>query len=105
MAEFSVGCKTSQRILMYVMGAMEKKQKDVAAILGVSFSFISRVFHGNRSFTLEHIEQLSAGIGLAMPVLVWRALKPTRVSKRGERALDEIDQLFKEVYPEEFKAK
>jgi transcriptional regulator with XRE-family HTH domain len=47
-----------------------KAQKDIAALLEVSESFISRVASGHRSLTIDHLAVLEDRLKLPLPVLL-----------------------------------
>ena len=94
---FRIGSSVSVKILKYAMSSSGKSQREVAIFLRVHYSHISKIIHRHRQLTLDEIELLAKGLGLNMPVLVWRALKP---AGKPKETLDEIDELFLEIYPE-----
>jgi transcriptional regulator with XRE-family HTH domain len=46
----------------------------IAKLLGVSKSYISRVGAGNRSFTLDHLIALEQAVGEPLPLLLLQAI-------------------------------
>ena len=100
--EFSADGRVSSEILAFVVREHSLNQRQIAAILNVHHSYISKVLKGQRNLTLTRIEAISNALGMPLPVLAWKALTPKTPSGRKKKACDEITELFREVYPELF---
>ena len=90
----------SASIIRYVMKQHGMTQKEVALLMGVDASFVSRVCQGKRSITLSHIETLSRRLEIPTAVLVWRAIRPASPSKRKETIYGQIDELLSSMFPD-----
>jgi transcriptional regulator with XRE-family HTH domain len=62
---------------------------DIARMLGVSKSYISRVKAGTRKFTLDHMATLEDALGTSLPVLLVEAV-PRELLKPELRRLHEM---------------
>jgi transcriptional regulator with XRE-family HTH domain len=100
--EFSADARVSSEIMAFLVNQHGFTQRQVAGILKVHYSYVSKVLKGQRNLTLTHIEAISKALDMPMPVFLWHALKPKTSSTRNRKACDEIDELFREVYPEVF---
>ena len=100
--EFSADTRVSSEIVAFVVKQHSLAQRQIAGILNVHYSYISKVLKGQRNLTLTHIEAISKALGMPMPVFLWNALRPKTVSAGSKKACDGIDILFGEVYPEAF---
>lgn len=53
---------------------------EIAELIGVTKSFISRVKSGQRSLTLDHLARFERALGEPIPWLLMRAIPPESVS-------------------------
>jgi transcriptional regulator with XRE-family HTH domain len=100
--EFSADARVSSEIMAFLVNQHGFTQRQVADILKVHYSYVSKVLKGQRNLTISHIEAISKALDMPMPVFLWRALRPKASSARNKKARNEIDELFGEMYPEVF---
>lgn len=55
--------------------------KEIGSLMGVKESFVSRVRHGQRSFTLEHLTKLEKALGKPLPAILVHATPVESVPK------------------------
>jgi len=67
----------------------------IAQMLGVSKSYISRVKAGTRNFTLEHLSRLEAAVGESLPLLLIHAIPRDTMSPQLRRLHDITQRLLK----------
>ncbi len=94
---------SSADLAAYVMEKHGLNQKELAAVLGVGQSFISRVARGERNFTFAHANALAAHLGVPVAVLIWRTLGPADGDPRFQEAREIIDELVMAESPEHVK--
>lgn len=94
---------SSADLARYVMDKHGLNQKQLAAVLGVGQSFISRVARGDRNFTFAHANALAAHLGVPVAVLIWRTLGPANGDPRFQEARELIDELVMAEFPEHVK--
>lgn len=75
-----------------------KSQKDVAGLLGVSESFISRVASGHRSLTIEHLAKLEDRLKLPLPVLLLESELARQESAKKRAILTEALSLLRDSH-------
>lgn len=75
-----------------------KSQKDVAGLLGVSESFISRVASGHRSLTIEHLAELEDRLKLPLPVLLLESELARQESPEKRAILTEAISLLRDSH-------
>ena len=68
---------------------------DIAKILGVTKSYISRVKAGTRKFTLDHMALLENALGASLPVLLVEAIPRDLVKPELRRLRDMTLELLK----------
>jgi transcriptional regulator with XRE-family HTH domain len=75
-----------------------KSQKDVAVLLGVSESFISRVASGHRSLTVDHLAELEDRLKLPLPVLLLESELVRQKSPEKRAVLTEALSLLRDSH-------
>jgi transcriptional regulator with XRE-family HTH domain len=94
----------SASIARYVAASVQLTQQQLAEILDVNQSYISRVMNGEKNFTLSHLELLGQFLGIPVAVLVWKATASQLPTNRAKQDLFEsIDDLLRAAYPDHFK--
>ena len=91
---------SSAKILQFFASTHGLTQVELASALWVCASFISRILRSERNITITHLEKLAKLAELPLAVFIWRALRPTTVSKSKENVYAEIDSLLREVFPD-----
>ena len=71
------------------------KLTQIAELLGVTKSYISRVKAGTRNFTLEHLSRLEAALGESLPLLLINAIPRDSMSPELRRLHDVTQRLLK----------
>jgi transcriptional regulator with XRE-family HTH domain len=94
MAKYAV----SERISRDVVNLMHERGMtltEIARILGVTKSYISRVKAGTRKFTLDHMATLEDALGASLPVLLVEAIPGHLVKPELRRLHDMTLELLK----------
>jgi transcriptional regulator with XRE-family HTH domain len=93
--------ETSGQIVSSVKEKYHLTQSQLAELLGVTQSYVSRVERGERKLTLVHLETLSKCLDLPMAVFLWRTLGPPRsVSPKKKQVFARMEALLRRAYPD-----
>ena len=84
----------SSDVLGYVIG-LGHTQADIARMLGVTEGFVSLVKSKKRSFTLEHLSALAAGIGMPLGEMLIQATERPNVSTKAREGMDRIARIIR----------
>ncbi len=81
----------SKRVIEYFCSKMDLTQSQIAELLEVDKSFISRVRNGERELSSFHLERLAVALGVDVGVMLIGAVKST--NKKLRPNLQEIADL------------
>jgi transcriptional regulator with XRE-family HTH domain len=65
----------SAEVVEYILGERKLSQEELAEILEVSASFISRVRAGKRAFTLDHLQAIEERLGMPLGAVLLATMK------------------------------
>lgn len=71
---------------------------EIAKMLGVSKSYISRVKMGSRSFTLDHLERLQEKCGEQIPLLILESVPRKSIAAKNLPLFDAAMKLARNWY-------
>ena len=72
--------------VLRVVQEQGRTRSQIARLLGVSVSYLSRVASGERNFTLDHLHQLAEGLDITLPELITMATPPGSVPTHLRRS-------------------
>lgn len=72
---------------------------EIATLLDVSKSFISRVRSGTRSFTLQHLSAVSVKLDIDLPMLLMEALDPSTLKPENRKLYNMTKRLLERTSP------
>lgn len=71
--------------------------KEIGALMGVKESFVSRVRHRQRSFTLDHLTKLETALGKPLPAILVHATPVESVPKKLRPLYAAFDDFLTEL--------
>jgi len=92
----SASTEMCSRLVSYVMSQTSLDQRSLAAALGLSPAFVSRVRHGERCFTLDHLRRIETLLGQPIGELLSLALpgkrsRDPRIAELQTRAAEMLE--------------
>src|SRR4051812_29965224 len=94
MAKYSVSL-TMSRDIVNLLVSRGMTLTDIASVLGVTKSYISRVRAGTRKFTLDHLAILEDSVGRSLPLLLVEATPRNKVKRELLPLYDMTIELLK----------
>lgn len=94
----------SSNIIRAIRGGQKKMTyKKIGEMIGCSESFISRVSHGERAFTLEHLTLLEKKLNKPMPLLLLESTDIEDVAPEMKPLYKYLSELMSGATPTEIK--
>ena len=81
--------ETSRDLVFFLRDQRKLTLKQIAELIGVTESFISRVFSRERRFTLKHLAKFELALGESVPLLLLRS--------REHQFVGELREAFQEA--------
>jgi transcriptional regulator with XRE-family HTH domain len=81
-----VSAQTSVRLVEFVLAQKQINQEELAELLEVSPSFVSRLRAGERSLTLDHLDLIGRKLEIPVGAMLLAAIAPPKPDARFEKA-------------------
>ena len=96
-----VPIEASSQIVLALKVKYHVTNQELADLLDVCPSYISRVLNGSRNFTILHVAKLARYLDMPMAIFMWKTLKPPPVMSEAKKAVyRQVEDMLKSIFPD-----